>query len=174
MLLMASAVGGRRCSEVASLWHSQIRVVDLARRRPADHASQTMPCIRITLVRTEQPRQGRAPLSLPQGRCVTLQEWIPVATIVPEQILRVVCTDTSTGTTPLTQSTNLTLKMRCRMARLGPADLSADGLRSGFKTQAGRERIPLVGPVGQRAHKRVCRLPAATIGRACSESVETG
>jgi hypothetical protein len=56
------------------------------------------------------------------------------AKIMSEQVLRVVREDSATGTTPFTQSTNLTLKKRCRMAGLEPADLSVDGLRFGFVT----------------------------------------
>jgi integrase len=157
ILLVAFAAGGRRRSEVATLRHSQISVVDPIKLRPADPASLTVPCVRIALGRTKTTTAGQGTFVFAAGRAaVTLHEWMHAANITSGPIFREVRKDGSIGANPLTpQSVNLILKKRCRMAGLDPADFSAHGLRSGFMTQAGRDGIPLVDAMRQSAHKSV-------------------
>jgi integrase len=157
VLLVAFAAGGRRRSEVATLRHSQISVVDPIKLRPADPASPTVPCVRIALGRTKTTTAGQGAFVFAAGRAaIALHDWMQFARITSGPIFREVRKAGSIGDTPLTpQSVNLILKKRCRMAGLDPAEFSAHGLRSGFMTQAGRDGIPLVDAMRQSAHKSV-------------------
>ena len=157
ILLIAFAAGGRRRSEVATLRHSQISAADPIKLQPADPTSPMVPCIRIALGRTKTTMAGQGAFVFAAGRAaVALHEWMQAADITSGPIFREVRKDGSIGATPLTpQSVNLILKKRCRMAGLDPADFSANRLRSGFMTQAGRDGIPLVDAMRQSAHKSV-------------------
>jgi integrase len=157
ILLVAFAAGGRRRSEVATLRHSQITVVDPIKLRPADPASPTVPCIRIALGRTKTTTAGQGAFVFAAGRAaVALHDWMHFAEITSGPIFREIRKDGSIGSNQLTpQSVNLILKKRCRMVGMDPADFSAHGLRSGFMTQAGRDGIPLVDAMRQSAHRSV-------------------
>jgi hypothetical protein len=57
---------------------------------------------------------------------------------------------------PLTpQSVNLVLKARCKLADLDPGTFSAQGLRSGYLTEAANRGISLQEAMQQSLHKSV-------------------
>jgi len=75
ILLIAFAAGGRRRSEVGSLKHSQLSVVDRIKLRSADPASPTVPCLRMALGRTKTTTAWQGAFVFAAGQAaVALQE----------------------------------------------------------------------------------------------------
>jgi len=157
ILLIAFAAGGQQLSEVASLQHSQISIVEPIKLQPTDPASPTVPCIRIALGRTKTKTAGQGAFVFAAGPvALALYEWIQFADITSGPDFWEVRKDGSVGETPLPpQSVTLILKRVCHLAGLDPADVSAPGLRSGFMTRARRHGIPLVDAMRQLDHKSV-------------------
>jgi hypothetical protein len=69
---------------------------------------------------------------------------------------------------------NLNLKKRFRMVAEELADFSARVLRPGFRTQAGRDGVPLVDAMRQSAHKSIQQAASYNDQQEHAQSKSTG
>ena len=91
------------------------------------------------------------------GRPVTaLKQWLEEAGIKAGPVFRRIDQWGNLDRRPLTpQSVNLILKACCKQAGLDPTLFSANGLRSGYLTEAANRGIPLPEAMQQSLHKSV-------------------
>ncbi|MDX0698402.1 tyrosine-type recombinase/integrase [Sinorhizobium medicae] len=158
LLLTAFASGGRRRSEVAALRVEDLTDEEPVRANPSDKTSPPLPCP-VCRSASAAPRR-RPPMNehvLLIGRPVTvLKRWLSDAQIKDGPVFRRIDRWGNIDRRALTpQSINLILKARCEQAGLDPALFSADGLRSGYLTEAANRGIPLPEAMQQSLHKSV-------------------
>lgn len=157
LLLLAFGSGGRRRSEIAKL-----KVEDLEEREPiaADPAAskgEQLPVMAIRLRRTKTSSAEAGESVLVVGRPVeALGAWLAFAKIDAGPVFRPIDKWGNLGAAALDpQSVNATIKTRCALASLDPAQFSAHGLRSGYLTEAARAGVPLPEAMQQSRHRSV-------------------
>jgi integrase len=165
LLLFAFASGGRRRSEVARLNVAQLHDEPPTPENADDPSSAKLPCMSIALGRTKNENGDTNARVYFVGRSViALTDWLAKARITEGAIFRAIGRWDRLSSKPLTpEAVNNIIKRRCKLAGLNPAEYSAHGLRSGYLTEAARQRIPLLEAMQQSRHKTVAQ--ARSCGR---------
>jgi len=176
ILMVAFASGGRRRSEVAGL-----RVEQLVKQAPVtDENGSPLPSLGIHLGRTKTSGADHDETVYLTGRPVeALTRWLEAAKIDKGSVFRKVDRWGNVSARALEPSAiNRIVKQRVKMAGLDAAEFSAQGLRSGYLTEAANRGIPLPEAMEQSRHRSVQQDPtiittpndAAGGRRGCSES----
>ncbi|SDN38613.1 site-specific integrase [Ensifer sp. YR511] len=157
LLLLAFASGGRRRSEVAELRLEDITDEEQVLTDPSIPGSPLLPCLAIRLGSTKTTTSDEDEHVLLIGPPITaLKRWIEEAKIKDGPVFRRIDQWGNIDRRPLTpQSVNLILKGRCKQAGLDPTQFSAQGLRSGYLTEAANRGVPLPEAMQQSLHKSV-------------------
>jgi len=162
LLLLAFASGGRRRSEIAAL-----RIEDLVERPPVpvDRSAPPgpkLPVLALKLGRTKTASREDDERVLAVGRPVeALRAWLDAAAISSGPVFRPIDRWGAIGDSALDgQSVNAIVKRRCVLAGLDPAGYSAQGLRSGYLTEAARRGVPLPEAMRQSLHHSVQQAAA--------------
>ena len=157
LLLLAFGSGGRRRSEIARL-----KLEDLEEREPvpADAKAQNgekLPVLAIRLRRTKTSSADAGESVLVVGRPVeALRAWLAFSKIDAGPVFRRIDKWGNIGAAALDpQSVNAMIKSRCAVAGLDPGEFSAQGLRSGYLTEAARAGVPLPEAMQQSRHRSV-------------------
>lgn len=128
----------RRRSELVAL-----RLEDIAEEEPVptDPQSPPLPCLSIRLGRTKTTAADHGAKAYLIGYPVTaFRQWLAEAGIESGAIFRRIDQSGNIDRRALNaQSVNLILKSRCPKAGLNTAQFSADGLRSGYRTEAANQ-----------------------------------
>ncbi len=153
ILMVASASGGRRRSEIAGLRREQLTVeapIEVPDGPP-------LPSLAIHLGRTKTSSGEQDDVVYLTGRPVeTLNAWLVAAKIESGSVFRGIGrwgTVSRRAIDP--QSVNAILKQRAEMAGLEPAEFSAHGIRSGYLTEAANRGVPLPEGMEQSRHRSV-------------------
>ncbi len=159
LLLVGFASGGRRRSEVASLRLSQISFEDPVPADPDNPQSPLLPVAAIRLGRTKTEDAGDDNHVIIIGRpVVALKAWLEATGIEEGAVFRAIDQWGNLADRALSpQSVNAILKTRIERAGYDPADFSAQGLRSGFLTEAANRDIPLQDAMLQSRHKSLAQ-----------------
>jgi len=157
ILLVGFASGGRRRSEIAHLRCEQIRKEEPTPIDPNDENSAKAPCYAIELGRTKTEDGIAAGTVLAVGRTAeALSAWLERASITTGPVFRSIDRWGTIGEGALTpEAVNVIVKRRCLLAGLDARLYSAHGLRSGYLTEAARQRVPLLEAMQQSRHKSV-------------------
>jgi integrase len=133
ILMVAFGSGGRRRSEIASLWWEQITVEEPVVLKDGT----TMPSISIHLGRTKTSDENQDEIVYLTGRPVdALNAWLQIAKIDKGSMFRAIDRWGNVSSRALNaKSVNDIVKQRVAMAGLEPAEFSAHGLRSGYLTE---------------------------------------
>jgi hypothetical protein len=157
LLLLAFGSGGRRRSEIARLEVEDLENLEPVPADPDAPNGEQLPvvAIRLRLTKTSSAYAGESVLVV--GRPVdALRAWLAFAKIAAGPVLRPIDKWGNIGTATLDpQSVSAMIKSRCAAAGLDPAEFSAQGLRSGYLTEAARAGVPLLEAMQQSRHRSV-------------------
>jgi integrase len=157
LLYTASASGGRRRSEVASLHVSQLRREPPVLSDPEDGNSARLPCLSILLGKTKtENAEAETPVLLIGKPVEALSFWLHVANITEGPVFRGLGRWGRLQSKALTpKAINDIIKRRCRLARFDPAEFSAHGLRSGYITEAAFQGVSSLDTMQQSTHRSI-------------------
>ncbi|MBJ7532970.1 tyrosine-type recombinase/integrase [Rhodomicrobium vannielii ATCC 17100] len=157
LLLFAFASGGRRRSEVARLNVAQLHDEPPTPENADDPSSLKLPCISIALGRTKNENGDNQSRVYIVGRSVVaMKDWLQKSGITQGAIFRAIGRWNRLSSRALTpEAVNGIIKRRCKLAGLNPIEYSAHGLRSGYMTEAARQRVPILEAMQQSRHKTV-------------------
>jgi len=142
VILFGWASGGRRRSEIA----------DAELKDLQELGEDFIYCLPRS--KTDQEGKGRN-LPVKGMAALALKQWFQKAGIVEGKIFRSVGKSGKVGEKLTPVDINRIVKRRCKMAGYDPTLYSAHSLRSGFITEAGRQRCPLGDVMELSTHKSV-------------------
>nr|WP_315429666.1 site-specific integrase [uncultured Albidiferax sp.] len=147
LLLFAWASGGRRRSEVAGA------DMQFLKRIP-DGFSYTLAFSKSNQSGTDQPENTK-PILGPAAQA--LEVWLQLGGITSGAIFRRVRKGGHVGEALSPAAVRDIVKMRCALAGID-GDFSAHSLRSGFVTEAGRQKVPLAETMAMTGHHSVATV----------------
>lgn len=142
VILFGWASGGRRRSEISD---AELKDLESSGEDFIYHLPKS---------KTDQKAKG---VTLPVNgvAALTLKDWISRSEISEGKIFRSVSKGGKIGESLSGVDINRIVKKRCKMAGYDPALYSAHSLRSGFITEAGRQRCPIGDAMALSTHKSV-------------------
>jgi integrase len=157
ILSIAFASGGRRRSEVAGLYLSQIKMEEPIEDYRDDGAMVIIPSCTINLGRTKTTSADESMTVGVAGRAVTdLEDWLKAAQITSGPVFRRIDRWGKIGKDAISdKAINNILKRRVGDAGYNPTLFSAHGLRSGFMTEAMEQGLSLSEAMAQTTHRSV-------------------
>ena len=157
ILSVAFASGGRRRSEIAGLYMSQVKMEQPIEDYRDDGAMVIIPSCTIRLGRTKTTSADEAVTVGVAGRAVTdLEDWLSAAGISSGPVFRSIGRWGHVGEDAISDKTvNNILKRRVQQAGYNPTLFSAHGLRSGFMTEAMEQGLSLSEAMAQTTHRSV-------------------
>lgn len=151
--MVAFASGGRRRSEIAGLRKEQLQSEESVRIDGAP----PLQSLSIHLGRTKTSGAENDEVVYLTGRPVdVLNAWLEAGKIDKGSIFRAIDRWGNLSPRPLDPTAiNDIVKHRVELAELNPAEFSANGLRSGYLTEAANRGIPLPEAMEQSRHRSV-------------------